>query len=78
MLWTKGRGVGRDWRKKYHLFVSRYPSIVSDLKEKLSLLNASAILPGNLPWDKRGNPDYWDHTWTNFGDYLNVFANNVS
>lgn len=51
---------------------------MSDLKEKLSLLNASAILPGNLPWDKRGNPDYWDHTWTNFGDYLNVFANNVS
>lgn len=58
--------------------IEKYPSIVSDLKEKLSLLNASAILPGNLPWDKRGNPDYWDHTWTNFGDYLNVFANNVS
>lgn len=51
---------------------------MSDLKERLRALNASAILPGNLPWDKKANPDYWDHTWTNFGDYLNVFANNVS
>ncbi|XP_016920207.1 arylsulfatase B [Apis cerana] len=58
--------------------IEKYPSVVSDLKERLRALNASAILPGNLPWDKRANPDYWDHTWTNFGDYLNVFANNVS
>lgn len=70
------RKIGR--RKRNIIFISRYPSVVSDLKERLRVLNATAILPGNLPWDKRANPNYWDHTWTNFGDYLNVFANNVS
>ncbi|KAK9297061.1 hypothetical protein QLX08_009083 [Tetragonisca angustula] len=58
--------------------INRFPSLASELRERLRKLNATAILPGNLPWDSRANPDYWDHTWTNFGDYLNVFANNVS
>ncbi|XP_043598964.1 arylsulfatase B-like [Bombus pyrosoma] len=58
--------------------INKYPSLVTELRDRLRKLNATAILPGNLPWDSRANPDYWDHTWTNFGDYLNVFANNVS
>ncbi|XP_012174370.1 arylsulfatase J [Bombus terrestris] len=58
--------------------INKYPSLVTELQDKLRKLNATAILPGNLPWDNKANPDYWDHTWTNFGDYLNVFANNVS
>ncbi|XP_034171357.1 arylsulfatase J isoform X2 [Osmia lignaria lignaria] len=58
--------------------VNEFPSIVNFLRDELKKLNSTAILPGNLPWDKRANPELWDHTWTNFGDYLNVFANNVS
>ena len=53
----------------YFSFISRYPDIVKQLEEELAKLNATAIPPGNLPWDKKGNPALWDHTWNNFGDY---------
>ncbi|XP_017766449.1 PREDICTED: arylsulfatase J [Eufriesea mexicana] len=58
--------------------IDEYPSVLPAILEELRRLNATAVPPGNLPWDSRANPIYWDHTWTNFGDYLNVFANNVS
>lgn len=31
--------------------------------------NATAVPPGNRPWDPKADPQLWDHTWTNFGDY---------
>ncbi|XP_017884012.1 arylsulfatase B [Ceratina calcarata] len=58
--------------------IHEYPTIVESLRTELQKLNATAILPGNLPWDKRADPVLWDHMWTNFGDHLHVFANTVS
>ena len=60
------------------LLCSRFPTIASTLQDELRKWNATAVLPGNLPWDPKADPSFWDHTWTNFGDYLNVLANNVS
>ncbi|XP_014229702.1 arylsulfatase B [Trichogramma pretiosum] len=48
---------------------AEHPDILQKLEEELVKLNATAIPPGNLPWDKKGNPALWDHTWNNFGDY---------
>ncbi|CAL7936934.1 unnamed protein product [Xylocopa violacea] len=58
--------------------INEYPNVVNRLRAELIKLYATAVPPGNLPWDSRADPELWDHTWTNFGDYLNVFANNVS
>ncbi|XP_003702313.2 arylsulfatase B [Megachile rotundata] len=58
--------------------INEYPEIARAMREDLKKWNATALLPGNLPWDKRANPELWDHTWINFGDHLDVFANNVS
>ncbi|XP_044255571.1 arylsulfatase J isoform X1 [Tribolium madens] len=46
------------------------PKIVMNLEEALNKYNNTAIPPGNLPLDPRGNPKYWNYTWTNFGDYI--------
>lgn len=39
------------------------------LMVRLSEFNATAVPPGNLPIDERGNPKYFDYVFTNFGDY---------
>lgn len=49
----------------------RFPTIVRKLQEELKKFNNTAILPGNLPWDSKADPNLWDHTWNNFGDYIN-------
>ncbi|XP_066583674.1 arylsulfatase J-like [Prorops nasuta] len=46
-----------------------YPNIMKHLEDELQKWNASAVKPGNLPWDNKASPDIYDHTWTNFGDY---------
>ncbi|CAG9838089.1 unnamed protein product [Diabrotica balteata] len=48
------------------------PSIVRWLTEILNQYNRTAIPPGNLPLDPRGNPKYWSYVWTNFGDYIDI------
>jgi arylsulfatase B len=48
-----------------------YPEILKSLEETLIKFNNTAVLPGNLPLDPRGDPKYWNYTWTNFGDYIN-------
>ncbi|CRL00636.1 CLUMA_CG013896, isoform A [Clunio marinus] len=48
----------------------KFPNIVKTLTERLLDFNASSIAPGNLPIDERGNPIFFDHTWTNFGDFI--------
>lgn len=48
----------------------QYPQILETLAHRLLDLNSSALPPGNLPLDPRGNPLYYDHVWTNFGDFL--------
>lgn len=35
----------------------------------VSEMNATAVPPSNLEWDPRADPRFWDHIWTNFGDY---------
>lgn len=57
------------------LRIKRFPTIVRKLHDELKKFNNSAILPGNLPWDSKGDPNLWDHSWTNFGDYINVRVN---
>ncbi|KAJ8976024.1 hypothetical protein NQ317_003565 [Molorchus minor] len=37
-------------------------------KDILTAYNKTAVPPGNLPLDPRGNPKCWDYVWTNFGD----------
>lgn len=37
---------------------------------RLQEFNLTAIAPGNMPIDERGNPIYFNRVWTNFGDYI--------
>jgi hypothetical protein len=48
----------------------KYPNILKMLTKRLQEYNASAIPPGNEPIDERGNPKYFNYTWTNFGDLI--------
>lgn len=50
----------------------KYPHIANTMLNVLSKYNQSAIPPGNLPLDPRGDPRYWDYVWLNFGDYSNT------
>lgn len=54
-----------------HVFdsVDRFPAVLQHMKQILRDINNTAIPPGNLPWDPKADPQLWDHTWTNFGDY---------
>ncbi|XP_033211508.1 arylsulfatase B [Belonocnema kinseyi] len=54
-----------------------YPEIVKKLKEELEKYRATALPPGNLPLDKRADPNLWNHTWTHFGDYIAPLNKNV-
>ncbi|XP_078047893.1 arylsulfatase B [Augochlora pura] len=51
---------------------SKNPAIVDAIQAELTTINATAIKPGNLPWDNKANPDMWEHVWLNFGDYKGV------
>ncbi|KAK2584631.1 hypothetical protein KPH14_006980 [Odynerus spinipes] len=51
---------------------NKLPTILKKLQEEIKKLNATAIPAGNLPWDDRANPELWDHTWNNFGDYVSA------
>lgn len=48
----------------------KYPNIVKTLQMRLHEFNVSAVPPGNLEIDPRGNPIFFDYTWTNFGDFI--------
>lgn len=48
----------------------KYPNIVKALMNRLAEFNDSALQPANLPIDERANPIFFDHTWTNFGDFI--------
>lgn len=39
------------------------------LEIALDNYNKTAVQPGNMPLDPRGDPRFWDYVWTNFGDY---------
>ncbi|CAG9859294.1 unnamed protein product [Phyllotreta striolata] len=55
---------------EFNNMAKSYPAIVARLLQKLDSYNQTAIPPGNLPLDPRGNPKYWNYVWTNFGDYF--------
>ncbi|XP_044748202.1 arylsulfatase B [Coccinella septempunctata] len=61
--------INLDPCEKYNV-ADRFPDVVKKLEEILQRYNATAVPPGNLPFDQRGDPKYWDYIWTNFGDYL--------
>ncbi|GFG35010.1 hypothetical protein Cfor_01113 [Coptotermes formosanus] len=46
-----------------------YPETLQLLEVSINEINATAVPPSNLAWDPRADPRFWDHTWTNFGDY---------
>lgn len=46
----------------------RYPEILQELRNKLQQYNTTALPPGNLPLDTRGDPMFWSYVFTNFGD----------
>lgn len=45
------------------------PEIVARMFARLEEYRKSAVPPANLPLDPRGDPKYWNGTWTNFGDF---------
>ncbi|GLV35650.1 uncharacterized protein CBL_01200 [Carabus blaptoides fortunei] len=54
----------------------KYPDLLRKLLDNIAKWNATAVPPGNLPLDPRGDPRFWDNTWTNFGDY-SILSNAV-
>lgn len=48
----------------------KFPNIVKTLTTRLLQFNASSIAPGNLPIEAKANPIFFDHTWSNFGDFI--------
>lgn len=60
-----------------HNLADMYPEILQLLEVSISQINATVVPPSNLPWDPRADPRFWDHTWTNFGDY-SIMNNAVS
>ncbi|XP_032663859.1 arylsulfatase B isoform X1 [Odontomachus brunneus] len=54
--------------------VKQFPTIMRKLQDELKRFNSTAIYPGNLPWDNKADPSLWDHTWSNFGDYVNFLT----
>ncbi|XP_047351352.1 arylsulfatase J isoform X2 [Vespa velutina] len=50
------------------------PTILKKLQDEVKKFNATAIPPGNLPWNEKADPKLWDHTWTNFGDYIDTMT----
>ncbi|CAG9797683.1 unnamed protein product [Chironomus riparius] len=61
--------VVKDPCEKNNLF-EVYPNIAKALLVRLQDFNASALPPGNLAIDERGNPKHFSYVWTNFGDYI--------
>uniref|UniRef100_A0A336MJN3 CSON000252 protein n=1 Tax=Culicoides sonorensis TaxID=179676 RepID=A0A336MJN3_CULSO len=49
---------------------NQYPDILNTLLAKIENYRQSAVPARNKNRDFRGNPRFWDWTWTNFGDYL--------
>ncbi|KAJ8969203.1 hypothetical protein NQ314_001874 [Rhamnusium bicolor] len=63
----EGKSLKVKTRDKKNL---KYPNILSKMENILLGYNKTAVPPGNLPLDLRGDPKYWQYVWTNFGDYL--------
>lgn len=55
---------------EYNNVAEKYPNILKMLTSRLNSFNESAVTPGNLPIDRRGDPIFFDHTWSNFGDFI--------
>ncbi|XP_058835002.1 arylsulfatase B [Topomyia yanbarensis] len=51
----------------------KYPTILESMLKKLDAHNATAVPPGNMPLDTRGDPRFWSYTWHNFGDDLGSY-----
>lgn len=56
----------------------RYPDIVKSLQSKIELYRRSAVPANNKPLDFRGDPKYWEYTWSNFGDFEDGFEYDYS
>ncbi|XP_053683829.1 arylsulfatase B isoform X2 [Sabethes cyaneus] len=64
---------------EFQNLADKYPTILETMLKKLDEYNATVVLPGNTPLDRRGDPKFWGYTWHNFGDDLlpiQVLVNN--
>lgn len=48
----------------------KYPNILKTMMIRLQDYNSSAVPPANKEIEPRGNPKFFDYTWTNFGDFI--------
>lgn len=65
------------WHSYFKIIIlSSYPEVLKHLERSLAQWNSTALPPANLPLDPRGDPRFWDHTWTNFGDYSAFYLSN--
>lgn len=55
---------------EFNNIADKFPNILKTLQTRLLEFNASSIGPSNMPIDERGNPIFFDRTWTNFGDFI--------
>ncbi|XP_045459566.1 arylsulfatase J-like [Melitaea cinxia] len=53
------------------------PEILRNMLNQLEKINRTAVPPNNKPLDSRGNPKFWGHLITNFGDYSNSYADTL-
>ncbi|CAH2092382.1 unnamed protein product [Euphydryas editha] len=53
------------------------PEVLRSMLNELEKINKTAIPPNNKPLDDRGNPKFWGHLITNFGDYDNSYASTL-
>ncbi|XP_014290854.1 arylsulfatase B [Halyomorpha halys] len=54
---------------EFNNVAKEYPLKLKELLDKLAEYNSTAVPPGNLPLDPKGDPKLWNNMWTNFGDY---------
>ncbi|XP_026467511.1 arylsulfatase B-like [Ctenocephalides felis] len=57
---------------EYNNLAESEPELLHKMLKLLDKYNATAVPRGNLPDDPRSDPSLWDHTWTNFGDFVDL------
>ncbi|XP_058456524.1 arylsulfatase B-like isoform X2 [Malaya genurostris] len=58
---------------EFENLAEKFPTILESMLKKLDAYNATAVPPGNMPLDSRGDPRFWSYTWHNFGDDLQSY-----
>ncbi|XP_055593883.1 arylsulfatase B [Uranotaenia lowii] len=46
----------------------QFPEVLAMMLDRLEAYNETAVPPGNMALDLKGDPKFWGYTWHNFGD----------